>query len=378
MLSSRRGAPLLESRAPVVSVSSNSIQLHSNKGENLIDQGADAVKILARATTGSGTFVYRVRTIDKEHIVLKVARHDKRAPYDTRLQQREKKIAAGLRHEKKVYAIFTRLVTSGITPFLLMGVMLSAKMPGNVLATETAAPEDMMTLSQYFKIHSLSYMHARALIFQLVYTVEVLYRIGARHNDIHLGNVMMVRERQAAGQTMRIVYLTRDLREFEYDLPLYGWQPRIYDFDRVFKRDWKTRMHKVQTPYRKTLSPSAVTARFPWHDPKIDSSEMNVTKLLRHIRNAASRNAYSNLSLAVRNISINSDHLRGLFRKHSLNRKTWFEYYIPVDGRDREINISSDVQSSEMIILTNLGPEFPKSNSNNPFAVANMRHLYLE
>jgi hypothetical protein len=217
-----------------------------------------------------------------------------------------------------------------------------------------------------------------------VYTIEILYRVGARHNDIHLGNVMMVREPHVENKIMRFLYLTRhqngkgserQRREYQYDVPLYLWQPRIYDFDRVFKHNWTSRMNDVKEEFATSISPSAVVDRFPWHDPKIDTAELNVTKVLQHIRNAAQRYGNTNLQLAMRNISLGESILKGLVQKYNLNRRTWSDYYIPVK-RDREQDISSEVRSPEMIILSNLGPEFAMNQSNRPEFIANMRNLY--
>ena len=374
-----RGCPLLESRSPVINITNQfRIELSSKDGTSLIDKGRDAIETLARASTGSGTFVYRIRTVDKEYVVFKVAIKRRGTTY----ADKDRKILNGLKHEKKVYELFTRLVTNNVTPFLLMGVLLPQTkngsvrkiLPENVIATETTA--DSMSLSQYLRKNRLTYTRARTLIFQLVYTIEVLYRVGARHNDIHLGNVMMVRQPPAINRKMRIVYITRKERnEFQYDLPLYEWQPRIYDFDRVFKHNWH-RMSNVKNTFTNSLSPDPVLNRFPWHDPKIDTAEFNVTKVLQHIRNAANRNGDAKLKLAVSNITKDRTNLKGFVRAYDLNVRTWFDYYLPVHrAYNKEQNISGNLNSPEFVILTKLGPEFPLTPG-DPAFLANMRNLY--
>lgn len=384
-----RGCPILESRTPVVSINNQfRIQLTTSGGLNLIDKGRDAIETLARASTGSGTFVYRVRTIDKEHVVFKVAMKRHRNAYENKYAKngltKSEKILNGLKHEKKVYEMFTRLVTGNVTPFLLMGVLQPKTkntvskiiLPENVLATETSSVSDSMSLSQYIRKNKLSYYRARTLIFQLVYTIEVLYRVGARHNDIHLGNVMMMRQPQAMGRKMRIIYLTRNERqEFQYDLPLYEWQPRIYDFDRVFKKKWP-RMEDVRNNYAGNLLPKPVLNRFPWHDPKIDTADFNVTKVLQHIRNAANRNGSSQLKLAVTNITKDRSNLKGFVRTYKLAQREWFDYYLPVHrSYDKEQNITGNLNSPEYVIVSKLGPEFPITPM-TPAVIANMRNLY--
>ena len=175
---------------------------------------------------------------------------------------------------------------------------------------------------------------------------------------------------------MRIVYITRKERnEFQYDLPLYEWQPRIYDFDRVFKYNWQ-RMSNVKNIFSSSLSPDAVLNRFPWHDPKIDTAEFNVTKVLQHIRNAANRSGNSKLKLTVSNITKDRTNLKGFVRTYDLNMRTWFDYYLPVHLRyDKEQNISGNLNSPEFVILTKLGPEFP-TTPGAPAFLANMRALY--
>ena len=92
---SMRGCPLLESRSPVVSITNQfRIELRSTNGSNLIDRGADAIETLVRASTGSGTFVYRVRTIDKEYVVFKVAVKRRGTTY----ADKDRKIQNGLKH----------------------------------------------------------------------------------------------------------------------------------------------------------------------------------------------------------------------------------------------------------------------------------------
>lgn len=394
----QRGAQSLEVKKAEVEVTERGVVIRDPQGNNLL-QGE--VETLARASTGSGTFVYRVKTIYNDHVVLKVAKEDPRLKYRMRQAakygyafdpseganaKRKRQILEGLKHEREVYKLFTVLVKKQITPFVLMYVDISA--PKNVIATESDAKGNIVSLSQYLRTHFLSYRQARTLIFQLVYTIEVFYRIGARHNDIHLGNVMMVKQPGGSRKSMRIVYMTRRFQERLYDLPMFEWQPRIYDFDRCFKKDWPRLVTQqlankghmlpaVINNFAGRLSPHPVTNRFPWHDPTIDTSDFNVMKVLQHIRNAANRNQNRNLSAAVANLTLTPRAVQEIKRQYGLNSRTWLNYYIPESRRTQlEANITRSLKSPEDMILHSLGPAFPFRRKFKPDLTVNMRHIY--
>ena len=387
----RRGAPNLEDKKPFVMVKDSSVEIRAPNGQSLL-QGP--VETLARASTGSGTFVYRVRSIYNEYVVLKVAKQarigypDSRQAARYRNDRRQKQILAGLKHEREVYKLFTILVKKNITPFVLMYVDIAV--PDNVITTESDKKGNILSLSQYLRTHFLSYRQARTLIFQLVYTIEVFYRIGARHNDIHLGNVMMVKQPGGSRKTMRIIYLSRQFTEHIYDLPMFEWQPRIYDFDRVFKSKWPRLVAtQLQTQGRMlpnvinefanrlATSPSAVTNRFPWHDEKINTADFNVMKVLQHIRNAANRNQNRNLTAAIADLTLTRRAIIGLKQMHGLNNRTWFDYYIPESRRtQKETNISQSLKSPEDMILMSLGPQFKGSRKRRPDLTVSMHGIY--
>ena len=109
-------------------------------------------------------------------------------------------------------------------------------MPERVLITESAAPEDVVDLRDYVRDGGASAAaEAATLLFQLLYTIEVFYRVGLRHVDLHDGNVLMIRDRRP--RPVAVHYVLREGGEvLPLGLPATAWTPRVFDYDRSIKR----------------------------------------------------------------------------------------------------------------------------------------------
>lgn len=80
------------------------------------------------------------------------------------------------------------------------------------------------TLRQWLQT-ARTYEELKSVLFQIIYTAECLYRVGIRHNDLHVGNVLI-----DVNTNYDTIYYRLSQDEL-YALPVRGSLVRICDFD---------------------------------------------------------------------------------------------------------------------------------------------------
>lgn len=91
-----------------------------------------------------------------------------------------------------------------------------------------------MTMRDWIDLDRASAAQWRALLWQVLYTLEVFNRLGLRHNDLHLRNVWV--ETDLAADAAATVYLTDEFLAdgTYYVVPPSGVMAKLFDFDNAF------------------------------------------------------------------------------------------------------------------------------------------------
>ena len=234
--------------------------------------------------TGSGAIIFKLK------FVLKNKEHYAVAKVHSATSNSRK--IAGLIHEKQVYEFLNTLVDSNICPFFLRSYIIDVpniNVGNNVLITESFSAYRFTTMNKFLKSRPTKIKTVKDsvnFLLMLLYTIEVMYRVGLRHNDMHLNNIFLL---HCPSTTYEIKYVARDGRMFTFFLYDVNYIPLFFDNDRATKLDPKpynvTRavtFHQahVFTP----KSHEAVTARFHWHNPQHRTEKLDLYKLMQHIR----------------------------------------------------------------------------------------------
>lgn len=372
----------LEKRGPKLTFVRNRPVVVDAAGTRLSTQ----VKVLSDAITGSGTTVFAVSVlVDRKTYRVVVKRSpDPMQTTSERERQHRQRIWNGLQHERRVYELARRLVDAKITPFLITGVRM-AETPLSSLVTTSDSPSNLMSMSKYIKTHRMSPKVAASTVAFLMYTIEVFERIGVRHNDLHLGNILMHRHRLGPG-VCEIHYVPQsNLNSSKtYRLPHPAWTPKIFDFDRVFKRSVK----EVRANLRDAMPTAPVMDRFGWHTPEIHKSDLNVTKVIQHLYDYARRYKQQKaLKATTAPFALDKAQIGRLLRTpqcrgERLDVETWYHYYLAVcraNGDDRgEIDVSEVVgrRSAEEIFLELAALHDQSQTTKRVVLSLDMRRLY--
>jgi hypothetical protein len=258
------------------------------------------VEILKQpGNTGSGALVRRVTfTHNRQPLFVVVKEQFKSILYrQTQRADRLLEKLAGSRHEAAMYRITNVLVESGVCPFFIRMYELRdlnrLNASHTVIATETFAKDKLSSLHTFLRQHKLSAYDVKALLIMLLYTLETMYRIGMRHNDLHLSNVFV--QRLKTPTVVDITYRTRrgSIRKFKLRVKFI---PLVYDLDRAFKQtplNTNVSMDGVKQNLSSVnndgfrVAPTAVTNRFPWHKYIPSGEKHNLFKVMQHLRDAS-------------------------------------------------------------------------------------------
>lgn len=196
----------------------------------------------------------------------------------------EPKEADILNHEKKVYNICNHLVQMGVCPFRVQGYDV-ANAPNNIMYTESFDPSKCMTLYEFIndRHNRLSQYEVTTLLIQLLYALETNYRVGLRHNDLHLDNVLV---RLTAPTRIKIRYVARDATTDETTvLENCTFQVLIFDFDRAMKFPRKNIRHPN---LQQKLNSTPIMKRLSYfYRNDINTERYDVYKVLRHLRESS-------------------------------------------------------------------------------------------
>lgn len=264
--------------------------------------------------TGSKAFVYKIQcSLGKKRffVVYKVQKIKSKEALD------------GLKYEKSIYKLMNELVASGVCPFRLRSYDMQE--PENVLITES--PVKMTELGNFLPVMmegtNKNHIHdCNNLVTQILYALEVNYRVGIRHNDLHLHNLMVVR----CGKSDKgIVYLNRDKdKKITINLKECRFIVKIFDNDRVTKLS-SVNLH-IPSRLRREINPSPVLKLFPWHEPSVFTEKLDLFKIMQHLRDVSTSSLYMQTLLHVLNISLSPEKKAQISLQHG--EKNFMRYHL--------------------------------------------------
>ena len=165
--------------------------------------------------------------------------------------------------EVKIYKVMNSLVKGFVTPhtFTIMDSLsverekfqseLKGMVPeGNgvvAILTETSMKKDtIMTLYDLLEQHSPSENILLNIIFQVLYTLEAFNMINLKHNDLHMGNIFIIKYNEIKQNVYHQYTLADKTKVF---LPNLGYSVRIFDYDRSCKQP-------ADPPFEKQILPA--------------------------------------------------------------------------------------------------------------------------
>jgi len=300
--------------------------------------------------TGSKSFVYKVVCNGSNgifHVVAKV-------------QKDKGNRLAGLQYEKMIYSLMTKLVDSNVCPFRLRSYNMSE--PSNILITETFS--NMIDLGEYLdhlkqKVDSFHNLDCHNLLIQILYAIEVNYRIGVRHNDLHLHNVMI---QFCSRKTKNLIYLNRKKNtQTTLTMNNCSFMVKLFDNDRVTKL--KSKNENVNNLYQSSYNPRAVLKLFPWHEPAVYTEKLDMFKIMQHIRDD-SVSPYMTKLLTNLKVSFS----KKMKKKKSMlhGESNFMKYHLVTDPMVRKeplaVRCSNSTEPNDACTMGNLmaSPTFPK------------------
>lgn len=244
---------------PKLQIDSNTLEI-INKNNNIISVD----HTLLSTSTGSKSFVYQIECNDnnnKFHVVAKVQPNS-----------RGKYLRATI-HEKHMYKIMNFLHDFKICPFVLRSYDVPNK---NIVLTESDI--NFVPLHKITTITNLDNTVCHHLLIQILYTIEVFQRIKLKHNDLHVNNILV---RPIAKTDLLIQYHTRnDNNIFPFFMTKLNFLIAIFDHD----RDMKMRVRHLKTNIiRQQSNHKAVTDRFSWYNPKLNTEKIDLFKIFHHL-----------------------------------------------------------------------------------------------
>jgi hypothetical protein len=369
----------------------NNLKLKYEKRNIEIYEGNEDIVIntnIISKETGSRSFVYKIMCNGSKGLF----------PVVAKVQKSKGERLQGLRYEKLVYSLMTKLVDAGVCPFRLRSYDMFE--PENILVTETF--ENMIDLGDFLdNFHHFSVYHTDDcynILIQILYAIEVNYRVGIRHNDLHVHNVMILF--CPTRQTKKINYLNRDKIErksiFMYNC---SFMIKFFDNDRVTKLGAKNK--NVNSVYRKDYDPKPVLNLFPWHEPAVYTEKLDLFKIMQHIRDD-SKSPILNRVIESLNVSFSKSEKKKKALLHGT--KNFMRYHLVTTPNIRKEplarkcsvakpgdacamgNITSntkfpkwldDFNSSEKALMILLKSQ-PKSTSNKPVLIGDISKLYVK
>ena len=205
-----------------------------------LDNYAQIDKISSPDDSASGSYVYVARDKEGNGVVLKITNIDS---YDYRnLSYTYPEM------EAKIYKVTNKLVENNITPhiFMLMDSLNPTFIDKNhdfyniikhesyvsAMTLETFHKKDKLVV--FDELIDVNYMTEAImfnLLFQILYTLEAFNMIGLRHNDLHSGNIMVIKTPGIKGRCNKYILANGT----SVRLPYIGYDTRIFDFDRSCK-----------------------------------------------------------------------------------------------------------------------------------------------
>ncbi len=138
-------------------------------------------------------------------------------------------------NEYNNYKYFNHMIKYKVTPFVLQNIDVGYRCTNQKHSLYTETYSNLTKLNDYLDkiLFGSSHDYIYQIMFQLLYTLDCMNRIGLRHNDLHPGNIFVFEINQ---KSPKMKYHTFELLDgTTYTLPLFGPQIRIFDLDRTVK-----------------------------------------------------------------------------------------------------------------------------------------------
>lgn len=146
-------------------------------------------------------------------------------------------------NEIRIYQIINDLVYSGKSPFFFVSVK-PPKINGGMVTQYIETSNRNVGLLWDFLKKPRSEKIRKSLTFQILHAIGWLNKTGIQHGDLHFDNIFVVKSKHA--------YLDLYTPGAKHRVPTYGYEIRIFDFDRSFKK--KTSRYPLTIKSHKTHS----------------------------------------------------------------------------------------------------------------------------
>lgn len=262
--------------------------------------------------TGSRSFVYKMICKGSNGFF----------PVVAKIQKSRGERLAGLQYEKIIYSLMTKIVDSGVCPFRLRSYDMSE--PSTMLITESF--ENMIDLGDFLDnfVKSSSKYHiddCRNLLIQILYAIEVNYRVGIRHNDLHVHNIMI---QYCTRADKKLVYLDRTKT---IKRPIWmnncSFLVKLFDNDRVTKL--RAKNNNITNTYQENYDSKPVLNLFPWHEPSVYTEKLDLFKVMQHIRDDSRSNYLTSLVSSL-NVSLSKSEKKKKSILHG--QKNFLRYHL--------------------------------------------------
>lgn len=300
--------------------------------------------------TGSRSFVYRITCKGLKGEFQLVAKVQNPKAKWERLE--------GLKYEKMVYSLMTKIVDSGVCPFRLRSYD-KIDQPKHILITETF--DNMVDLSKFlneFKNNKDHESDCYNLLIQILYAIEVNYRIGIRHNDLHAHNVMIL---FCDTGHKKLTYLSRN-KDKKTTILMHNCRfiVKFFDNDRVTKLSAKN--GNINDTYHNNYDPKPVLDLFPWHQPSVYTEKLDLFKIMQHIRDDTKSIILKNLVKSL-NVSLSESEKYEISKFHGQNN--FLRYHLVTAKSKRQEPLAarcSRTKSSDACTTKNIrtSSTFPK------------------
>lgn len=212
-------------------------------GENILlpSKLAQYTTVLSRGETGSEASVALIGLVNGDSMICKFTETDK-FWYDD----------PG-RHEMLIYKLVNKLVSHNVTPFIIKNIKNKLSLIGasihsrirrrlglsldkyyHVILNESVPSNNVLTFGKCSGMKIISREIHEHLTFQVLWTLECFNRIGLRHNDLHTGNILVMKHKRPK-KTYRIFKYTEQGKTRIMYVPTTEYEVRIFDFDRSGK-----------------------------------------------------------------------------------------------------------------------------------------------
>ena len=348
------------------------VQLHSQfKSKTVLypESIVTKIKVLSRDETASGASVLSLQTDSFGTLVCKF----------TPLPKLSTKPDPG-RFEICLYdKIMNHLVDDNVTPFIMKSLLTSndlskssfcvvrkdmhpsiqkeIKLNNNkklrVLLTESVDAANITSLQNFLKTNGKTINEITNVLLQVLWTLECFNRIGFRHNDLHLGNILVVKHARKSKNTHRIFKYTctKTKQVKKVYLPVIEWEVRIFDFDRSGKARMKNLKSVYNTAYHLNYEPFTDWDMSLWTDNTLNS-QYDTYKIMSELPKTGDFNfnvngyTYSTRLLnKERDIIMNKYHFNSLFFE---------DYGFCIDSHKGTTNIKIDGYPSTIDIFEHI------------------------